>query len=296
MIWKNVFSKRTFQFYLRIITLISIISICIVHSNTAAYAENITFPNRIVVFPIWAEEILIELVDTDRIVRVGHPYLEDAEAYWPTMKDTKEICGSMWQETDDLEIVKLSPDLVIWSYELSCDYDAIFPNLAKAQIPVVFMKNPETISDIIDSILALGSITGESQKAIDLCNRFQLDVEKLAALRSKIPENKRLTAILDHEWQKDFQLVADMTGMINLLQGCENYFEVSDDLIAELNPDLVVELNVDFDSNGLYLPAQTNEESHYPVAAINLHPSQYIIRDCYTIMQKAYPFLFLQQE
>lgn len=257
-----------------------------------AYAENSTAPNRIVVFPVWAEEILLELVDTDCIVWVGHPYLKEAETYWPTMKETKEICGSIWQETDDSEILKRSPDLIICSDELSCDYDAIFPNLSKAEIPVVFMKQPETISEIIEAILTLGNITGQEQKATELCNWFQLEVEKLAALRSKIPENKRLTAVLNNEFQEEFQLLADMTGMINLLQDCGNYIEVSDALIAELNPDIVVELNVCFDANGIYLPEQGNAESPYSVISINLHPSQYIIQDCYSMMKAVYPFLF----
>lgn len=257
-----------------------------------AYAENSTAPNRIVVFPVWAEEILLELVDADSIVWVGHPYLEEAEAYWPTMKDTKEICGSIWQETDDSEILKLSPDLIICSDEFSCDYDSIFPNLSKAEIPVVFMKQPETTSEIIEAILTLGNLTGQDQKATELCKQFQLEVENLAALRSKIPENKRLTAVLNYEFQEGFQLVADMTGMINLLQECGDYIEVSDGLIAELNPDIVVELHVCLDSNGLYLPEQGNAEPPYSVISINLHPSQYIIQDCYNIMKEVYPFLF----
>ena len=208
------------------------------------------------------------------------------------MKDTKEICGSIWQETDDSEILKLSPDLIICPDELSGDYDAIFPNLSKAEIPVVFMKQPETVSEIIESILTLGNITHQEQKATELCNEFQLEVEKLAALRRKIPENKRLTAVLNYEFQEDFQLVADMAGIINLLQEHDSYMEVSDELIAELNPDIVIELNVYFDSDGIYLPEQGSAESPYPVISINLHPSQYIIQDCYSIMQKVYPFLF----
>lgn len=182
--------------------------------------------------------------------------------------------------------------MIICPDELSGDYDAIFPNLSKAEIPVVFMKQPETVLEIIESIFTLGNVTHQEQKATELCNQFQLEVEKLAALRRKIPENKRLTAVLNYEFQEDFQLVADMTGIINLLQEYDSYMEVSDDLIDELTPDIVVELNVCLDSDGIYLPEQGNAESPYPVISINLHPSQYIIQDCYSIMQKVYPFLF----
>ena len=107
MFLQNGFLWKIMRFYMRIITLIAIIGVGIVYSNTVAYAENSKTPNHIVVFPVWAEEILLELVDTDCIVWVGHPYLEEAETYWPTMKDTKEICGSIWQETDDSEICLL---------------------------------------------------------------------------------------------------------------------------------------------------------------------------------------------
>ena len=76
MFLQNGFLWKTMRFYMRIITLIAIIGVGIVYSNTVAYAENSKTPNHIVVFPVWAEEILLELVDTDCIVRVGHPYLE----------------------------------------------------------------------------------------------------------------------------------------------------------------------------------------------------------------------------
>ena len=86
MFLQNGFLWKTMRFYMRIITLIVIIGVGIVYSNTVAYAENSKTPNHIVVFPVWAEEILLELVDTDCIVWGGHPYLEEAETYWPMIR------------------------------------------------------------------------------------------------------------------------------------------------------------------------------------------------------------------
>ena len=154
-----------------------------------------------------------------------------------------------------------------------------FFRTCKAEIPVVFMKQPETVLEIIESIFTLGNVTHQEQKATELCNQFQLEVEKLAALRRKIPENKRLTAVLNYEFQEDFQLVADMTGIINLLQEYDSYMEVSDDLIDELTPDIVVELNVCLDSDGIYLPEQGNAESPYPVISF-FRSSDNNLREC----------------
>lgn len=39
------------------------------------------------------------------------------------------------------------------------------------------MKQPETVSEIIESIFTLGNVTHQEQKATELCNQFQLEVE-----------------------------------------------------------------------------------------------------------------------
>ena len=64
------------RFYMRIITLIAIIGVGIVYSNTVAYAENSKTPNHIVVFPVWAEEILLELFGGGRDILADHERYE----------------------------------------------------------------------------------------------------------------------------------------------------------------------------------------------------------------------------
>lgn len=67
--------------------------------NRCAHAEAETSavtlaPSRIIVFPLYAAEILLDLVEPDRIVYVGHQNIEDGNAYSPTMYLTQGIPGS----------------------------------------------------------------------------------------------------------------------------------------------------------------------------------------------------------
>lgn len=52
MFLQNGFLWKMMRFYMRTITLIAIIGVGIVYSNTVAYAENSKTPNHIVVFPV----------------------------------------------------------------------------------------------------------------------------------------------------------------------------------------------------------------------------------------------------
>ena len=38
-------------------------------------------PQRIIVFPVYAEEILLELINKDRIIYVGHEYFENGSFF-----------------------------------------------------------------------------------------------------------------------------------------------------------------------------------------------------------------------
>ena len=59
MFLQNGFLWKTMRFYMRIITLIAIIGVGIVYSNTVTYAENGKTPNHIVVFPVWLRKFCL---------------------------------------------------------------------------------------------------------------------------------------------------------------------------------------------------------------------------------------------
>lgn len=48
-------------------------------------------PQRIIVLPFFAEEILLSMIGPDRIIGIGHEYLDNGEAISPTMPLTRQI-------------------------------------------------------------------------------------------------------------------------------------------------------------------------------------------------------------
>ncbi len=69
-------------------------------------------PQRIAIFPLFAEEMLLQMIGSDRIVGISHDYYENGEAYSPTMPLTEHIQGGLG--IDQAEgILSLQPDLVV---------------------------------------------------------------------------------------------------------------------------------------------------------------------------------------
>ena len=130
--------------------------LCLIYGHNASaeseHSRSNTTPQRIVVFPLYAEEILFELVEPERIVYVGHRFVESGIGVWPTMEACRNVKGECWQKTSEEEILTLRPDLLIFGAALQDEFDEIFPLLAASGISIdkvrdAFRKAQETPAD-----------------------------------------------------------------------------------------------------------------------------------------------------
>ena len=87
---KRIRSKKL-PLLLALSLLIALLGIATAHARGDANKQEQfpRAPERIIVLPLSAEEILLEMIGPERIVGAWHEYLEGAEVFTPTMGLTK---------------------------------------------------------------------------------------------------------------------------------------------------------------------------------------------------------------
>jgi len=265
----------------------------------------IATPQRIVVFPLYAEEMLLEMIGPDRIVYVGHPYWENAETFSPTMELTKNIPGSEWADSGDQEILDLKPDLIILYEDL--------PPTGYADVPILVLKYPTSIEDIKNTLMILGEAVGAPEKAAQMSQNMEDSLAQITEIVSKIPEEKRVHALHYETWQSKFRIVARAAGVIDEIGGDEFYSEIIPEQIAECNPDLITinpywldnedspwAFGADYVEKRLAHildnPKLSNVKAvkNHNVHTVSLHESQFIVQSVKELAQLAYPDLFTE--
>ena len=281
-------------------------------------------PQRIVVFPLFAEEMLLEMIGPDRIVYVGHEYFENGEAHSPTMAMTEYIHGHIWQNSDGEEILEFEPDLVILAKDLLRDYDEIFPELVQANIAFLFLGSPGTIEDIMNTLVMLGEVVGAPEKAAQMVRDMEASLAQITEIVANIPDEQRVRAIYCDDWLSyeeddyfpyNFPLAARAAGVINA-SGIDTYYgTISIDRLVEWNPDLLTIVPVWYDVGGYICDISDDFVEQFTasfldnpalstVTAIknrNVHPlrlsaSQFFVQSVKDLARLAYPDLFTEKE
>lgn len=250
-------------------------------------------PQRIVVFPIYAEEVLVELIDLDRIIYVGHEYIEDCESYYPTMSITKYIPGRNWQNCDEYYISQQKPDLLILPDGLQDIYANAFPIMFRQKVPVLFLAQPNSAEEIGNMILLLGNAVGEKEKATDLAEQFLLN---MTLLEKKLNQYKNLQLKVTYyeQGQNALSMLSEQCHF-SIYMTDDQYQLMNDQDICSWNPDIIFFDPVNYDTDGSILDADaeymlqyilkdpflltTNAVLQKKVFPLHLHYSQFYVDD-----------------
>lgn len=280
--------------------------------NRCAHADGETSdvtpaPSRIIVFPLYAEEILLDLIEPDRIVYVGHQNIEDGNAYSPTMPLTQGIPGSNWQNCGEEYLADLNPDLIILDSDLFRDYQEIFPSLAQTNASFLFLDTPTSFDEIKSTILRLGQVVGHEAKAQRLVEKFDAELSAIGDLAQQIPAEKRARVVYYEEYAPPLlPVIAQAAGVILFSPD-----EVSDASIACWNPDLICFCPYWLDTDGsLYVAGDDYVASCYSqiitnsalcnvkaiqtqrIFPLSIYESQYAVLSVKTLFAIAYPEVF----
>lgn len=280
--------------------------------------SNENLPQRIVVFPLFAEEMLLEMIGSERIVFVGHQYFKNGEAHSPTMEMTKTIPGEVWSDTDADIILDFNPDLIITQ-----ENDPI--ELERTDVPVLYLKPPQSFQDVKHNLTLLGETVGATDKAKQMIEQIDSTLFLTNKIVSKIPTEKRLRAIYcwDGPWlengtvyymirSEEFSFVAESAGLVPLSahQPPEGLEVITQEQLIKWAPDLLLIVPICYDTNGAILnvdPAYSrkvmNEFINDPKLAsvpavknrklypFRLSTSQFAVQSVMDLLHLAYPNL-----
>lgn len=265
-------------------------------------------PQRIIVFPVYAEEILLELIDKDRIIYVGHEYFENGSIFSPTMPLTRSKPGSVWQNCDVEELIHLHPDLIILD-------DGVRPlsfstNIEKEGIQIIYVHQPRSVQDIYENIRILGEAVGESQRADSMIANMNCQLDTIEKTLSQSPQIQvpLKTVYYDH-WQNSFSIIAEKSGLLNYYNYETDYAEINSKEIAKWNPDVIFFNPIWIDTDGSIvliseeyaeeiknkilldpLLSKTTAVTSDRVFPLYPHRSQFIIQDITNVLQLIYNY------
>lgn len=287
--------------------------VCMEDNNSAnTYADTSIVPQRIVVLPLFAEEMLLDMIGPNRIVGVGHAYHENGESHSPTMALTKDIKGGL--SIDDTEgILGLQPDLVILYAGNYSHYEALLPALEEASIPFLFVDEPEDFEDVKTTLLMLGDAVCAAKRSATMVRQLEISLAQLERLVASIPEEHRVhTAHYSDMLPIDY-LAAPYMAMgsaagVKVIGVARNTAQ-----LAEWDPDLITVVPVSYDSDGtIYdisseyseeMIARLLEESSLSgvkavkggrISPLGVHSSQYMVQSAWELAEISYPQLFVE--
>ena len=145
-----------------------------------------TFPRRIICLTEETTETLYLLGEQDRIVGVSGYTVRPPEA-----RQKPKVSAYINAKFD--KILSLKPDLVFAFSDLQADIAA---ELIRRGV-TVFTFNQRSIVEILEMILTIGRLVGSADKAAQLVNTLQSDMDAIAESASRFPYRPR---VLFEEW------------------------------------------------------------------------------------------------
>jgi iron complex transport system substrate-binding protein len=194
-------------------------------------------PQRIVSLAPSNTEILFALGLGDKVVGVTE-YCDYPEA----AKDIDKIGG--FTTTNIEQVVALSPDLILAT---SLHEERIIPTLEEKELTVMAL-DPETIDEVLESIILVGEVTGKRNEASQLVAGMRSRIEAVTDQTDDLPEAQRLR-VFYITWHDPLMTpgsgtrhneLIQMAGGVNIAQDLNGYAAITLEAIIEANPQVIV--------------------------------------------------------
>ncbi len=216
-------------------------------------------PQRIVVLPIWEAEMVIELIDTDRIVGLS-PFIDSPATSVCAEKaaDVKERVSSNQAE----KILALQPDLVL--LDTFNDFDgSLTATLKEAGITVLTLESPMSFEQISDRIDIISKAVFAPEKGQQIIEEMQ---QRLDSIKQRVKNVEQRVKVMYYEdyYSEDgtsdgmlcaygpgstFDEIASAAGAVNVCTA-QNYSAVSKETVLnDWKPELLIVPSIKYDEN-----------------------------------------------
>jgi iron complex transport system substrate-binding protein len=196
-----------------------------------------TAPQRIVSLSPSTTEILFALGLNDRIAGVT-----DYCNYPPEAKQKPSVGNYTAPNMEKL--ISLDPDLILITEEQE---DDVLPQLVSKGLTVIGIK-PGSVSEVLDSIIIIGTATGKTKEANDMVKALKDRLERVTAKTVNLPDTARLKVFYiiwqDPLWTVGAKTFHDelisMAGGVNITHDLSGYVDISLETVIAKNPDIII--------------------------------------------------------
>lgn len=273
---------------------------------TLQFAEK---PKRIVSYSISTDEILMALVEPERIAALSR--LVDDPGVSSIVKEAKQIPNRVQGQSVE-GVLAFKPDLVIIP-----DFHPpeMLQSARELGLKVYIYKTPSNVEGVKRSIRQLAALTGEKEKGEEVIAKMDAKINKVQQRIATIPKDKR-KRVIQLRSEGTFYAPDNSFGDVCRLAGVSDAtlelhypsaMEITQEKIVELNPDIIFVPDWDYDGKHEIFGEQQkimNNPSYQGMKAVQegkvyrisgalvLTVSQYIADAIEEVAGMSYPELF----
>lgn len=206
-------------------------------SDKATQEDEDTIPMRIISLAPSNTETLFALGLADKIVGVTE------YCNYPPEAQEKNLVGGF--STVDMELViELDPDLILAA---NMHKDDLVPELERRGFNVMIIA-PETIDEVLDSILQIGDVTGVSEAAIQLVTEMRARIGAVTDTITSLQESD-IPGVLYITWHEPIWTLGkgtitheliEIAGATNIMADIEGHGQTELETIIWRNPQIIL--------------------------------------------------------
>ena len=267
-------------------------------------------PRRIVSFSISTDEILLDMLPSDRIAAVSS--LADDPGISNVVQKAKEVPSRVPRNSNAEAVLALNPDLIIIPDFVDAN---VIQSLRDLNLNVYVYKTPFTVEEVKNCIREMAKLTGDPQNADKLLAYMDTRLEQVQQKLGQFPseQQKRVAFMRDngvyYSSKTSFHDVFQNAGLYDITSDIENRPDglLSQEKIVRLKPDIFIMADWNYDgkhdpddlkntilSNEAYtdIPAWQNKNIIMINGSRIFSLSQYMADAILELAQKAYPEKF----
>lgn len=256
-------------------------------------------PQRIASVTLGTDEILLDLIGPERLVGVTYLASDATTSNIADRPELAQVPNVIEANPSPEQIIALEPDLV---FVATFTDAAVIQQLRDAGLPVFAVGFFNSIEAMQENILAIGELVGEPEKAQQMVDQMDADLQAVAdAVAGAGGEKPTVLYLASGGWVAGSATTTDdiitRAGGINAAADLVDWNQVSEEAIIEMDPDYVIlspyVTEDEFIANPVYANLKAVQNGH--VLAISdaymSATSQYIVRGVEEVAHFLYPEL-----
>jgi len=259
-------------------------------------------PMRIVSMTLATDEILLDLVGPERLAGITYLASDASLSNIADRPELAQIPNVVQPNPGPEQIIAMEPDLVLVAAFTDA---AVIEQLKQAGLPVFVMGFVSSIDSIKESILTIGELVGEPEKAQEMVDAMDARLDEITiAIGGVEGEPPTVLYLSSDGWVAGAGTSLDdiiiRAGGVNAAADLVDWNQVSEEQIIQMNPDVVIlspfVTDEEFIDNPVFadLAAIQNGRVYVANDAHMSAASQYIVLGVEDMAQLLYPEAVLE--